>query len=71
MLPIKRPWKSNYCRTWREQIALNYSGRDTMKNKKFRYISIMIATLCNQEGIAFDCIHQTVAAVYSARPETG
>ena len=30
----------------------------------------MIATLRNQEGITFDCIHQAVAAVYSARPET-
>ena len=31
--------------------------------------SIMITTLRNQEGITFDCIHQAVAAVYSARPE--
>lgn len=30
----------------------------------------MIATQCNQDGIAFDCIHQTVATVYPARPET-
>jgi len=30
----------------------------------------MIATLRNQEGITFYCIHQAVAAVYSARPET-
>lgn len=26
MLPIKRPWKSNYCRVWWEQVARNYSG---------------------------------------------
>jgi hypothetical protein len=30
----------------------------------------MISTLRNQESITFDCIHQTVATVYSARPET-
>jgi hypothetical protein len=30
----------------------------------------MIATLRYLEGITFNCIHQAVAVVYSARPET-
>jgi len=29
----------------------------------------MIATLCNQESITFNCIYQTVAAINSSRPE--